>query len=157
MCCNILIEKLKKNRKLDVNSQHFSSKTAASENTRKFQLVLPKGETGCRIEVDKKLIPESFGTKKCDFLFQRCKTEDYFFVELKGRDVVKAFLQLKTTITLLKESLEMEKHQCHAFISASKVSLPNYSTQKQLFDAEFKRDYGKELRISSSSPEWIVK
>ena len=157
MCCNILIEKLKKNPKLDANPQYFSAKTAASENTRKFQLILSKGETGCRIEVDKKLIPVTLGTEKCDFLFQRCKTEDYFFVELKGRDVAKAFSQLKTTITLLKESLEMQKHQCHAFISASKVSLPNYSVQKQKFDAEFRRDYGKELRISSSSPEWIVK
>ena len=32
----------------------------------------------------------------------------------------------------------------------------NFSSVKQKFEKEFKRDYGKEIRISSSSPDWKV-
>ena len=157
MCCNTLIEKLKIHPNCDVNPNFFSHGTSAEEKGQKFKLVLPKGEKDCcRIEIDKRLVP-STDIKKCDFLFQRCKTEDYFFVELKGQNIERAFEQLKDTINLLKKALKMEKYQCHAFICASKVSLPNYSTRKQKFDEEFRKDYGKELRITSSSPDWVVK
>jgi hypothetical protein len=147
MCCNILIEKL------EANTDCFTNKTAAEEKGRKFHLLLPKGETACRIKVDKCLVFSS-KTKKCDFLFKRCKTDDYFFVELKGQDITQAFLQLTTTVKLLKETLGIKKENCYAFISASKV--PRMTTRSQNFEENFKKGYGQELRISSSNPEWRI-
>ena len=141
--------------KLGSTDNCYSNKTAAEEKGRKFRLILPKGEEACRVNVDDCLLTQSEKTgKKCDFLFYRCKTKDCFFVELKGQDISRAFEQITTTIKLLKKELDVEKHQCFGFVSASKVSIPNFSSVKQKFEKEFKRDYGKEIRISSSSSDW---
>ena len=150
MCCNILIEKL------NANTDCFSHSNAAAENGQRFQLVLPKGEIACRVQIDGCLIKEKHGEKKCDYLFYHCEADEYFFVELKGSDLQQAFLQLKSTIITLKPQLKFDKNQCNAFISASKVS-PSFRTKRQKFEEEFRKYYVKVIRISSSSPEWVIK
>ena len=72
----------------------------------------------------------------------------------KGQDIYRAYEQIIRTIDLLKNKLDVEKHQCFGFVSASKVNIPNFSSVKQKFEKEFKRDCGRGIRISSSSSDW---
>lgn len=106
----------------------FSNKTAAKEKNRTFIIEKPsKEEQFCRIEVDNCLISND-DIRKCDFVFIRCNTQDYYFVELKGSDTEHALKQLENTINYFKRHIELNKKNIHVYVVSSRV--PSNSNQR---------------------------
>ncbi len=135
----------------------FSNKTSAKENNRTFVIKNqnPQKEQFCRINVDGCLIDDS-KRRKCDFVFLRCKTEEYYFVELKGSDTKHAVKQLENTIHYFKERINLSKQQISAFIVSSRV--PSNSNQRfNNLKKKFRRDYGVNIQISTNKLEKSIK
>ncbi len=133
----------------------FSNKTSAKENNRTFVIKNPNKENFCRINVDGCLI-DNVKQKKCDFVFLRCKTDEYYFVELKGSDTEQAVKQLENTIDYFKQKNTLSKQQISAFIVSSRV--PSNSNQRfNTLKQKFRRDYGIRIKISTKKFEMIIK
>lgn len=131
----------------------FDQKLAVEEKGRKFRIELKKGsdETFCRAQIDGCAIDDDT-VEKCDSLFLRCKTEDFLFVELKGKDVKKGFSQLLSTILLTKPFFKFQKRQVHGFIVSSRV--PN-GADVQNMKAEFRKNHGHRLEVKNGI--WVEK
>ena len=139
-----------------------SNKLTAEENGRKFrfQFLSKSKEKICRIKVDGCLIDDS-NTVKCDYLFQRCTSHEFYFVELKGKKGLKhAYEQIKATLQTVKKNLgvektEIPKEKIFGCIVSSKVPKDiNVLEMKE----DFRKRYGKKLEISSTSPyTWALK
>ena len=118
-----------------------SGSTVAKEKNKTFSIILKnKGdENFLRIQVDKGLLKEiDLETKKCDYCFIRCKTNDYYFVELKGTNIEKAVEQLKTTISYFKKNYKVKGNQIYAYIASS--SVPKAANLKfQKLQTEFRK------------------
>lgn len=71
------------------------TKTVASENGKRFEIISKEKFT--RLNIDDCII-KSKETEKCDFGFVRHANEDFYFVELKGKNIEKAYDQIVTTI-----------------------------------------------------------
>ncbi|OQX97864.1 MAG: hypothetical protein B6I24_07400 [Bacteroidetes bacterium 4572_128] len=67
------------------------------ENRSQFIIQNPKQTIICKIHVDGKLITDN-AIKKCDFAFIFCKNNTFYFLELKGKDVKKAYEEIENTI-----------------------------------------------------------
>ena len=111
------------------------------EKGKKFSIVLPKGcrEKFLRILVDKGLLLEFDNEmQKCDYTFIRCAKSDYYFVELKGSDIEKAYNQIVSTITYFKTHYKITHDKTYAFIASS--SAPRAADQRFLrLKEEFKK------------------
>lgn len=79
----------------------------AQENKRRYILQNPSGKKICRIQIDGCVISSTSKSKKCDYLIVVCKSEaenqenhseDFYFIELKGKDLIRAVEQLTETI-----------------------------------------------------------
>lgn len=75
------------------------------------------------IKVDDCIIKEE--QMKCDYLFINCNDARLYFVELKGKDILKAIEQIEMTIKYFKENKYFkESKSINAYIVSSKVSVP---------------------------------
>ena len=142
-CCKELI----KNHKSF--EECFESATSTPrEKGMQFKIIKrtnPK-ENFCRIKVDDCLIKDN-SIKKCDYVFVRCSNNDFYFVELKRRNkVVEAYEQIIRTIEYFKENkFNVTKDNTYGFIASA--GIPTYANLKlQKLQANFKKDYGKELK-----------
>ncbi len=89
-----------------------------SENKRKFTLVNPDCKSIEKIKVDGCLIDDN--RERCDYLFEiDCPCELAIYLELKGRNIEKAYSQLVSTLGYLSSSHSSLKRECH--IVASRV------------------------------------
>ena len=122
--------------------------TACEENRRKFRIDTEgvKDETFLRIKIDGCFIDDD-NTEKCDFAFYRCTTEDFYFVELKGSDIQKAYNQIVTTLTTHLPSDEQSKRW--GFIVSSRVPKGGLDVNK--FKNEFAKKHGKLLFVKNDS------
>lgn len=132
--------------KYKIQQECISKATACEENRRKFRIHTDtvKSETFLRIKVDNCFI-KSEKTDKCDFVFHRCATNDFYYVELKGSDYEKAYKQICKT---LDEHIKTEKNQRFAFIVASRV--PKGGTDVNKLKNEFRKKYGQQLFIKNN-------
>ena len=126
----------------------LSNGTTAEEKGKKFRIVMPKGhrEQFLKIAIDKGLLKEiDLQTKKCDFGFIRCYSEEFYFVELKGNSGLKgAFQQIKTTVEHFRKTYSIPKEKISAFIVSAgvpKSANQQFAKMKQ----EFKKNYGVAL------------
>ena len=119
----------------------YTNKTSAKENGRSFSFVLNKPETFCRIKIDG-CVDNAQTNKKCDYLFIRCATKDFYFVELKGLKIKDAFEQIVSSIKLIQPKVQLNKENIFGIIASKAVP-----KQVGLGDLKkkFKRDFGKEL------------
>ena len=150
MCC----EKLRET--LDAPETCFDHRLSCSENGRKFAIQLPpkSKETFCRAKTDDCLISKESPLERCDFIFQRCENGDLYFVELKGKDVEKAFSQIKSTIEHYRPKLRFQPEHVTGFIIVSRC--PVSSARLQILRNEFiKKKYGHTLEVHSR--EWTHK
>jgi hypothetical protein len=125
MCCDKL-------QKIFGKSDCFSKGTSTPiEKGKSFKFEIKRGveKDFCRIKVDNCLIKDE-NTQKCDYAFFRCKTEDYYFVELKGGDINTAYKQLKNTIYFFKEKIKLENEKIIGIMVTS--GLPASANQKFL-------------------------
>lgn len=106
MCCKELI------KELGVPEECVSNSHVASEKGKKIELTLKQGVEVCRIKIDGCAV-KSKSIQKCDFLFKVCQTNKFYFVELKGQDVVTAVKQILSTVQELekKSGLKITNHE----------------------------------------------
>jgi len=132
---------------------HCTVSRAANENGKRFEIVSKEEFT--KIKIDGGLITSS-QIEKCDFGFIRHTNGDFYFVELKGKDIDKAYNQLINTIKHFDTHLlRMQKSQRFGFIVGSKY--PRASTANQKLKLDFASKHGKSLDIQNRELKHIPK
>jgi len=127
------------------NAEHCSNSRAANENGKRFEIVSKEEFT--KIKIDGGLII-SQQIEKCDFGFIRNSNGDFYFVELKGKDIDKAYSQIINTIKHFETNfVKIQKHQRFGFIVGSKY--PRASTANQKLKLDFASKHGKSLDIQN--------
>jgi len=122
----------------------FENKTAATEKGKTFRIECKdKSEQFCRIHVDGCFVMDN-NSNKCDYIFVRCKTEDVYYVELKGQDIGHAYEQIVETISVHFPS---PKEKNYGFIIASKVT-PSFNRIIAKKKEEFQKRHGVKLVIA---------
>ncbi|AZA81691.1 hypothetical protein C1637_03700 [Chryseobacterium lactis] len=121
----------------------------AIEKGKKYQIECTEVYLKARID---DCIITSKSIEKCDFLFIRdseCKESktEFYFVELKGSDIEKAFNQIIETIKHLTDQLLLKKDLIFGFIVSSKV--PSGGNDVTKLKQLFAKKYGKKLEIKN--------
>lgn len=119
-----------------------------AEKGRKFTVIAPKDSTCEKIKVDGGLIT-SDRKKKCDWAIKVSSdgVGHFFFVELKGADLMYAIKQLEATIGQLSDIYKgIEDRQAHAV--CSKVT-PRFQSGAQVAAVRFKKNHGFLLKWHS--------
>lgn len=125
----------------------------ASENGKRFEIV--SNEDFARIRIDDCLIT-SKQVQKCDFGFVRHSNDEFYFVELKGKDVNTAFDQIISTINIFEtEVIKILKEKRFGFIVSSKNPLSGQQTNN--LKQAFAKKYGKLLEIKNIHCKHIPK
>lgn len=140
-CCKEL------HKELGCLPECISIGTVAEEKCKKFRIEsFDKNEVFCKVKVDNCCII-SETTKKADFAFKRCKTGEFYIVELKGTDLDTAFKQVCVVAKFLNER-KVDKRNIWGFIVATRV--PKNDTRIGKFKEQFKKDVGRELKFQTN-------
>lgn len=130
-----------------------SKSNVASENGKRFEI--NSNESFTRIRIDDCLIT-SKQVQKCDFGFIRHSNDEFYFVELKGKDVNTAFNQIISTITIFEANIiKIPKDKRFGFIISSKNPLSGQQTNN--LKQAFAKKYGKLLEIKNIHCKYIPK
>lgn len=122
-----------------------SKSKVASENQKRFEV--DSREDFTKIRIDDCLI-SSQQVQKCDFGFVRHSNEEFYFVELKGKDVKIALNQIISTISIFETTLiRIPQAKRFGFIISSRNPLS--STETNNLKQAFAKKYGKLLEIKS--------
>uniref|UniRef100_UPI0036081889 hypothetical protein n=1 Tax=Flavobacterium sp. GCM10022190 TaxID=3252639 RepID=UPI0036081889 len=125
----------------------------ASENGKRFEIV--KNEDFTRIRIDNCLIT-SQQVQKCDFGFVRHSNNEFYFVELKGKEVNTAFDQIVSAINIFETTIvKIPKEKRLGFIVSSKNPLSGQKTNN--LKQAFAKKYGKILEIKNIHCKYIPK
>jgi uncharacterized protein YjbI with pentapeptide repeats len=117
----------------------------ASENGKRFEII--SKEIFTKLKIDGCLI-KSQQTEKCDFGFIRHSNNDFYFVELKGKDIQKAYNQIVSAIAELENNLIIvPKNKRFGFIVSSKV--PKAGIDINNLKQDFLKNYGKKLEVKN--------
>lgn len=121
-----------------------SSSKVAAENGKRFEIV--SNEEFTKIRIDGCLINDP-NAEKCDYGMFRHLNSDFYFIELKGKAIQKAFDQIVTTIDYFNKNLVLiPKEKRIGIIISSKV--PG-GTDVNNLKQQFAKKYGKVLEIKS--------
>lgn len=138
---------------IKANQYCCSKSKVASENGKRFEV--DSTEDFTRIRIDDCLIP-SQQVQKCDFGFVRHSNNEFYFVELKGKDVKKAFEQIISTIDNFERNfIKISKEKRLGFIVSSKNPLVGQETN--ILKQTFAKKYGKLLEIKNIQCKYIPK
>lgn len=119
----------------------------ASENGKRFEINSSVSFT--RIRIDDCLIT-SKQVQKCDFGFVRHSNNEFYFVELKGKDVKTAFDQIISTITIFEtDIIKIPLRKRFGFIVSSRNPLSGTETNN--LKQAFAKKYGKVLEIKNKN------
>jgi uncharacterized protein YjbI with pentapeptide repeats len=130
-----------------------SKSKAASENGKRFEI--DSNEDFTKIRIDDCLIP-SQEVQKCDFGFVRHSNNEFYFVELKGKDVKKALNQIANTITIFESTfIKISKEKRFGFIVSSRNPLTSIETNN--LKQAFAKKYGRLLEIKSVHCKYVPK
>ena len=130
-----------------------SKSNVASENGKRFEIVLDEDFT--KIRIDDCLIP-SEQVEKCDFGFVRHSNDEFYFVELKGKDIKKALSQIINTISIFESTfIKIPQAKRFGFIVSSKNPLSGQ--QINILKQTFAKKYGKLLEIKNIHYKYIPK
>jgi hypothetical protein len=128
-----------------------SKSNVASENGKRFEII--SSESFTRIRIDDCLIP-SQQVEKCDFGFIRHSTNEFYFVELKGKDINKAVSQIISTVKKFEDNfIKIPKEKCFGFIVSSRNPLSGTETNN--LKQAFAKRYGKILEIKNKHCRYI--
>ncbi|MNL39755.1 hypothetical protein D3C87_1620510 [compost metagenome] len=138
---------------IKANQGCCSKSNVASENGKRFEIV--SNEDFTKIRIDNCLIA-SQQVQKCDFGFVRHSNNDFYFVELKGKDVKIALDQIISTISIFDSTLiRIPKDRRFGFIISSRNPLS--STETNNLKQAFAKRYGRLLEIKSVQCKYIPK
>jgi uncharacterized protein YjbI with pentapeptide repeats len=125
----------------------------ASENGKRFEIV--SNEDFTRIRIDNCLIA-SQQVQKCDFGFVRHSNNEFYFVELKGKDVKIALDQIISAISIFESTIiKIPKNNRLDFIVSSRNPLSGTETNN--LKQAFAKKYGRLLEIKSVQCKYIPK
>lgn len=117
----------------------------ASENGKRFEIA--SNEDFTRIRIDDCLIPSKL-VQKCDFGFIRHSSNEFYFVELKGKDIKTAFDQIISTIDIFETNfIRTPQAKRFGFIVSSKNPLSGQQTNN--LKQAFAKKYGKLLEVKN--------
>lgn len=123
----------------------------ASENGKRFEIV--SNESFTRIRIDDCLIP-SKQIQKCDFGFIRHSNNEFYFVELKGKDIKTALDQIISTVSNFEDNfIKIPKEKRFGFIVSSRNPLSGTETNN--LKQAFAKKYGKILEIKNKHCRYI--
>lgn len=128
---------------------------ALTENKRRFEIVHPDSYRSEKIHIDGELITDSV-TERCDYGVTLGKGEERsyaFLVELKGKELLKAISQLKSTITIMKSTFDTFNHK-EAHAVCSKI-IPFITSSAQVEAVRFKK-LGYKLEWHSQMGKRII-
>jgi len=130
---------------IEANQDYCVKSKVASENGKRFEIV--SNEDFTRIRIDNGLI-SSQQVEKCDYGFIRHSNEEFYFVELKGKEIKKALSQIVRTIDLFQNHfIQIPKDKRYGFIVSSKNPLTGQATN--ILKLEFAKKYGRVLEIKN--------
>ena len=130
---------------ISANQGCCAKSKVASENGKRFEV--NSDEDFTRIKIDGCLITSQV-TEKCDFGFVRHSNDDFYFVELKGKEIEKAYKQILTSIDYFNRNLiVISKENRFGFIVSSMVPKAGISTNN--LKQDFAKKYGKILEIKN--------
>jgi len=114
------------------NKECYSEGTVCKEHNKRFTVARKsdKLEKICKIKIDGCVFAKTDKPEKCDYLFIRCKTKDFYFVELKGKDYEHAYNQIIATINSIKKKTNIQQNQIYGFMITT--GLPSCANQKFL-------------------------
>lgn len=114
----------------------------ASENGKRFEIISEEDFT--RIRIDDCVI-KSQELEKCDFGFVRHLNNDFYFVEMKGKDIQKAYNQIVSSISNFNDNLiKIPKNKRFGFIVSSRVPNTNHNLVQ-----DFAKKHGRKLEIKN--------
>ncbi|OQX98215.1 MAG: hypothetical protein B6I24_05955 [Bacteroidetes bacterium 4572_128] len=146
-CCENFKKKSSKKQRKYI-SEEVKKEIVFKEKQSKFTIKNYGEKTIYKITVDGGFIKEN-NIKKCDFVFIVCEKNDFYFLELKGANIRKAYEQIKSTIDFFIKKIEkIEKKNIFAIIVCSKKV-----TNVDLINKKLKRNFlkiGKRLSFCKS-------
>jgi hypothetical protein len=130
-----------------------SKSKVASEKGKRFEVISDEDFT--KIKIDNCLI-SSKSDQKCDYGFIRISNNDFYFVELKGKAVQKAYDQIISTLYLFETNfIKIPKNNRFGFIVSSSASVPRASQRNKNLISDFINKHGKMLIIKSDSLKYV--
>jgi hypothetical protein len=132
---------------IEANQDFCSKSKVAIENGKRFEIV--SSENFTRIKIDDCLI-SSQEVEKCDFSFVRHSNDDFYFVELKGNKIEKAYNQIIETIKYFERDLiKIPQNKKYGFIVSSS-GIPKAQIRINNLKQDFaKGKYGVKLEIQN--------
>ncbi|MFK8281419.1 hypothetical protein [Capnocytophaga cynodegmi] len=133
------------------------SNKVANEKGKRFEIQCAKNYY-LKIRVDDCLNADKT-TKKCDYLFIRdyeCESDEteFYFVELKGSEIDKAFEQIVNTAQYIKTQIRsLPKEKILGFIVSSKF--PKGGTDTTKLRQKFAKKYGRNLHIQNKEFKYM--
>ncbi len=105
-------------------------------------------------KVDGDLIPSNTKLERCDFLLICTSDNKTYFIELKGKDISKAFKQIIATLENKDITSELENPKYYARIVLKRCP-PNIENQKDIrkYKKALKEKYKCDIKISNSPLE----
>lgn len=138
---------------IEANQSCCSKSKVASENGKRFEVVSKEDFT--KIRIDDCLIT-SKQVQKCDFGFVSHLNNDFYFVELKGKDVKIALDQIISTINFFDSNfIKIPQGKRYGFIISSRNPLS--STETNNLKQAFAKKYGRLLEIRSREYKYTPK
>lgn len=130
------------------SKEFFSLGTVCTQKNKTFKIEFSKNyrEDITRIVIDDGLIKDK--KKKCDFLFIRCQSNHYYFVELKSEDIEHAYNQIENTISIFNSILHLRKNLIYGFIVSTGV--PKAQQRIQKLKESFRKNLGVSLTVSTN-------
>lgn len=122
-----------------------SKSKVASENGKRFEIVSTENFT--KIRIDNCLITSQV-VEKCDFGFVRHASQEFYFVELKGKEIQKAYNQIVETIKYFNNNfIEIPTRMRFGFVVSS--SVPKAGIGTNVLKQDFAKKFGKQLEIKN--------
>lgn len=119
----------------------------ASEKGKSFEI--NSNENFTKLKIDGCII-DDVNIKKCDFGFVRISNNDFYFVELKGKDIEKAYNQLVSTINYFQTHLVNIPIQNRYCFIVSSSGIPKCQLKIRNLKQKFARDKpGVHLEITN--------
>jgi hypothetical protein len=130
-----------------INEDCCIENKVAQENGKRFEII--SNENFTKIRIDGCLI-DSQEIEKCDFGFVRHSNDEFYFVELKGNKIEKAYSQIVETIKYFERDLiKIPQNKKYGFIVSSS-GLPKAQIRINNLKQHFaKGKYGAKLEIQN--------
>lgn len=138
---------------IEGNQDCCSKSKVASENGKRFEI--DSKEDFTKIRIDDGLISAQ-DVEKCDFGFIRHSNDEFYFVELKGKEIKKALSQIISTIGYFENHfVRIPKDKRYGFIISSKNPLTGQATN--ILKLDFAKKHGKLLEIKNINCKYVPK